>query len=115
MLERPMGSGYSMLFAKHLAYGCLPFGLDIYDGMSGWDTLTIAVNGNIPEAIQTGKHLDFTKPRDEFTTKAMDTLDRMPSSTFSNICCVPDIKVDINRTGAMTIAGENNSTPWSDR
>jgi hypothetical protein len=100
-----MGSGYSMLFAKHLACGGLPFGLEIYPDGSGGRTMILLVDGPIRQAIRNGKHLAFTEDT-ESTSPAMLTLFRMPSSTFTDIYYELDEKEDVGSMGVITVGSK---------
>jgi hypothetical protein len=61
MLEKPMGSGYSMLFAKHHTCGALPLGLDSPDSKR---RLTMVIDRGILEnIIEVGKPIDYTWDR----------------------------------------------------
>jgi hypothetical protein len=79
VVEKPMGSGYSMLFAKHIACGGLPFGL--YSGM----TTTLMINEAVSkEVIQQGRFIvcDADPTANDM---AVTALFRMPSSRYVSL------------------------------
>ncbi|EPS26533.1 hypothetical protein PDE_01470 [Penicillium oxalicum 114-2] len=69
------GSGYSTLFAKHLACGCLPFACD------DSDVHTIAIDNVICQSIKKGKPILDKKSK---WTTAMYYLDKLPASRGNN-------------------------------
>jgi hypothetical protein len=87
-----MGSGYSTLFAKHLACGALPLG-EVQVQETGLRTMTILIDGSTLQAIKVGKRISFShhSGRDN---RAINTLYGMPSSTFTAVYAHPELKDD---------------------
>jgi hypothetical protein len=83
ILEKPMGSGYSTLYAKHLACGALPLGRKD-DSSGGRRTMTLFIDDTIRGAIQKGKILSFAG-HSHPDNKAINNLRQLPSSTFTAI------------------------------
>jgi len=83
ILEKPMGSGYSTLFAKHLACGALPLEQET-DSSGGRRTMTLFVDDKIREAIQEGNNLNFCHQSRRYD-RAINTLRQLPSSSLSAI------------------------------
>jgi hypothetical protein len=79
IIEKPMGSGYSTFFAKHLACGSLPFA-----AIGKQYTATLVVDSLIRRGIEEGKILNFSG-ESYLSNMAIKTLFRMPSSTFNVI------------------------------
>ena len=112
MLEKPMGSGYSMIFAKHHGYGALPLGLDSPDSKR---TLIMVIDRGILEyIIEVGKPIDYTwAPVPE--TGAITSLHRMPSSRYVYLL-QPEAFVsnenNRNRLGDITWGDESAHRLW---
>jgi hypothetical protein len=78
--RKAMGSGYSTLFAKHLACGCLPFA-QYHDKL---ETQTIPIDEEVLLQIKSGKSIADRKNPGSRWTEAMNYLHRLPSSTSNN-------------------------------
>jgi hypothetical protein len=59
IIKKLMGSGYSTLFAKHLACGALPLG-EVQVQETGRCTMTLLIDGSTLQAIKVGKHISFS-------------------------------------------------------
>ncbi|KAF2865635.1 hypothetical protein BDV95DRAFT_586216 [Massariosphaeria phaeospora] len=93
----PLGSGYSTLFAKHLASGALPFSQDI-DGIK-----TILITDKTFEAIQTGTPLHLQKST--ASTPGAAFLATLPSArTLSFHTLVPSLESNSLPTLLQSIA-----------
>jgi hypothetical protein len=76
-----LGSGYSTLYAKHMACGCLPFAQR--DTESGPQTDTIPITDAIIEHLKKGGSLSDQNP-DERLSASSILLCRLPGSTDTN-------------------------------
>jgi hypothetical protein len=105
-----MGSGYSTLFAKHLACGALPLG-EVQVQETGLRTMTILIDGSTLQAIKVGKRISFShhSGRDN---RAINTLYGMPSSTFTAVYAHPELKDDEESVGQISIPLHRFYTQW---
>ena len=97
IVEKPMGSGYSTLFAKYLACGGIPLGIDHFDR-----TITIVITRPIRDAIHLGKVLDFDFDT-TLTNRAIETLFRIPGLRYDQVLC--DAKLWEGTKGRITLWG----------
>lgn len=94
MTEVKAGSGYSILFAKHMAYGCLPFA---FDGV-GNEVQTIAITKDVLECLKTGGKAiyDFhASPGIQPGIPSTTQLGRLPHSATINYYHYTAAKPDI--------------------